>query len=47
MKTYEVSFRWQGKAYRECITCDNSYKARLLIEGRYDGCIITSVREVK
>lgn len=46
MHTYEVSFRWNGKAYRECITCDNTFKARQLIEGRYDGAIITGVREV-
>lgn len=46
MTTYEVSFRWQGRAWKEQITTTNSLKARELIRGRYEGAIITGVREV-
>ena len=47
MTTFEVSFRWNGKAYRETVTTTNSIKARELIRGRYPGCQITGAREVK
>ena len=46
MNTYEVHFRWNGKPYQELITTTNSFKARQLINGRYPGAKITSVREV-
>ena len=46
MKTYEVHFRWNGKVYKEYITTNNAIKARDLIRGRYNGAVITSVREV-
>lgn len=46
MKTYDVHFIWQSKAYQELITTTNSFKARELIVGRYSGARITSVREV-
>lgn len=46
MKTYEVSFRWNGKAYKETVTTTNSFKARQLIEGRYAEAVITGVKEI-
>ena len=46
MNTYEVSFRWNGRAWKEQITTTNSIKARQLILGRYEGAVITGVREV-
>ena len=47
MYSYEVSFRWNSKAYREIVTTSDSIKARELVRGRYDGAQITSVRQVK
>jgi hypothetical protein len=46
MKTYQVHFTWQGKAYQELITTTNGFKARQLIKGRYPGAKITHVQEV-
>jgi len=46
MRTYQVHFRWNGRAYQELITTTNTFKARQLIKGRYPGCQITRVQEV-
>ena len=46
MKTYIVHFIWQGRAYQEQITCNNPFKARQLIRGRYEGAKITYVQEI-
>jgi hypothetical protein len=47
MITYEVHFIWNGIAYKEQITTNNINRAKQLIRGRYAGCKITSVRQVK
>ena len=46
MKDYEVSFVIKGKPYREVVTASNSYQARKIMEMRYDGIKIMSIREV-
>ncbi len=47
MKTYEVSFTWHGKYYRESVTTTDSIKARELVRGRYPGAQILGAKEVK
>ncbi len=43
MKDYEVSFKWNGKMYKEIIKTSSSIKARELVRGKYQGCSINSV----
>jgi hypothetical protein len=47
MRTYEISFIFNGKHYREQITANNLMRARELIYGRYEGVKIMSAREIK
>ncbi len=47
MRTYEITFIYNKKAYREQITANNLMKARELIYGRYSGSKIMAVREIK
>ncbi len=47
MKTYEVSFTWNGRYYREMVTTIDAIKARELVRGRYPGAQILGAREVK
>ena len=47
MKTYEITFIFNGKHYREQITAHNFIRARELITGRYIGAKIMNVREIK
>lgn len=46
MKTYEIHFIWNSRAYQELITSTNVVKAKKLIKGRYPGSKIISAREV-
>ena len=46
MRTYQVHFIWNGRAYQELISTTNGFKARQLILGRYPGSKITLVQEV-
>ena len=47
MKTYEITFIYNGKHYREQITAHNPFRARELIRGRYENSKIMNVREIK
>jgi hypothetical protein len=47
MRTYEISFIFNGKPYSEDITAKNLMRARELVYGRYEGAKIMSVREIK
>ena len=47
MRTYEISFIFNNKPYREQITANNLMRARELIYGRYAGAKIMKVREIK
>ena len=47
MKTYEITFIYNGKPYREQITANNLMRARELIYGRYAGAKIMAVKEIK
>ena len=44
MKTFEVHFLVDGRAFVDTITTMDGFKARELIRGRYPGAKITSVR---
>jgi hypothetical protein len=46
MKSFEVHFRLNGKAFQEIISTTDSFKARDLIRARYAGAQITSVKKV-
>jgi len=47
MRTYEITFIFNSKVYREQITAHNPMRARELIIGRYDGARIMAVKEIK
>ena len=47
MRTYEITFIYNSKPYREQITANNLMRARELIYARYSGAKIMSVREIK
>lgn len=46
LRTFEIHFIINGKAYSDQITTTNSARARELIMARYPGAKITSTREV-
>jgi len=47
MKTYEITFIFNSKVYREQITGHNPQRVRELIRGRYAGAKIMHVKEIK
>jgi hypothetical protein len=47
MKTYEITFIYNSKVYREQITANDPFRARELIRGRYDGAKIMNAKEIK
>ena len=47
MKTYEITFIYNSRMYREQITAHNPFRARELIRGRYEGAKIMAVKEIK
>ncbi len=47
MKTYEITFVFDGKVYREQITGHNPQRIRELIRARYSGAKIMHVKEIK
>lgn len=46
MKCFEVSYRLNGKVYRQIISTTTSIKARQILKNMILDAVITSVREV-
>lgn len=46
MHTYEVSFRMNGRLYRETVTTSDAIKARELIKARYPDATILGARQI-